>query len=61
MKQLYYVHTEFDDYKLVIKANNADEAENLANDWFCDNISLLGGKLDVEWIVELCDNDEIIE
>ena len=34
MKHLYCAHTEFDDYHIVVKASNADEAENLVKEWF---------------------------
>lgn len=34
-----FAHKEFDDYHIVVKANDASEAESLANDWFCGNIS----------------------
>lgn len=60
MKQLYYVHTEFDDYRIVVKANSADDAEILANDQFYDNISSIDNP-NIDWIVELCDNDEKTE
>lgn len=59
MKRLYCVHTESDNYCLTVKADNADEAEKLAKDWFWDNISLVFEPK--YWFVELCDNDEIIE
>lgn len=60
MKHLYYAHTEFDDYRIVVKANNEDEAENLVKEWFFDNISSFDNS-DVKWIIELCDNDEPLE
>ena len=60
MKQLYYVHTEFNDYCMVVKANNADKAEELAKDWFYDNISSIDSP-NINWIVDVCDNDEVIE
>ena len=60
MKYLYYVHTEFNDYRIVVKATDVDEAESLAKEWFFDNVSSLNGA-DIKWIIELCDNDEIIE
>ena len=59
MKQLYLVHTVYDDHNLIVRADNADEAEELAKDWFWDNISSVFEP--DEWIVELCDNDEVIE
>lgn len=59
MKQLYLVHTVYDDYNLVVRADNVDEAEKQAKDWFWDNIS--SAFESDEWIAELCDNDEVIE
>ena len=60
MKHLYYVHTEFKDYCIVVKASDEDKAEALAREWFFDNISSFDNS-DINWIVEPCDNDEIIE
>ena len=54
------VHTEYNDYILAVKADDADEAEDLAKEWFFANISSLDNS-DIHWIVELCDNDELIE
>lgn len=59
MKQLYLVHTVFNDYNLIVRADDADKAEELARDWYYDNISSVFEP--DEWIVELCDNDEVIE
>lgn len=58
-KQLYVARTE-DGYVLVVKANSADEAENLANYWFLNNVKSLNNH-NINWIVDLCDNDNIIE
>lgn len=54
------VHTEYNDYILAVKADDADEAEELAKEWFFANISSLDNS-DIHWIVEPCDNDEVIE
>lgn len=36
MKQLYVCHTQ-DGYTIAVRVKDADEAENLANQWFFDN------------------------
>lgn len=59
-KKLYVAHTVFNDYWIVVKANNADDAQRLANEWYAGNISALDN-LNIEWLIELCDNDEIVE
>jgi hypothetical protein len=59
-KKLYAAHTVFNDYWIVVKANNADDAQRLANEWYAGNISALDN-LNIEWLIELCDNDEIVE
>lgn len=59
MKQLYVCRTQ-DGYVIVVSAKDADEAEKLANQWFFDNISSINNP-NIDWIIELCDNDEIIE
>lgn len=59
MKKLYVARTE-DGYVLSIKANDADAAEDLAKRWFLDNIKPLSNR-NINWIIDLCDNDEVIE
>lgn len=59
MKQLYVCRTQ-DGYVIVVRANDVDEAEGLANQWFLYNISSIDNP-NIEWIIDLCDNDEIIE
>lgn len=59
MKHLYVCRTQ-DGYTIVVRAKDADEAENLANQWFFDNISSIENP-NIDWIIDLCDNDEIIE
>ncbi len=59
MKKLYVARTE-DGYVLSIKANDADAAEDLAKRWFLDNIKPLSNR-NINWIIDLFDNDEVIE
>ena len=59
MKKLYVARTG-DGYVLSIKANDADAAEDLAKRWFLDNIKPLSNR-NINWIIDLCDNDEVIE
>ena len=60
MKQLYFVHTECYDWRLVVRASDADEAERLALFWYYENAASIGDS-NIRLIVDLCDNDEIIE
>lgn len=54
---LYIVEDE--NYRLVVKANNWNEAKEKANSWFQFKF---GRSLDIKQLqVSICDNDEVIE
>ena len=58
---LYLVHDEDYSYKIVVSAQNANEAlEKLTT--FLNETKQVGELWrDVKWIVVLCDNDKVIE
>ena len=58
MKHLYFVHAQ--DYRIVVRASNEDEARQIVKDWYFDNVSSFDNT-SIDWIVELCDNDKILE
>lgn len=61
MNRLYLLHDEDYSYKIVVSAQNANEALEKLDVFFKDTRQV--GELwrDLTWIVDLCDNDRVIE
>lgn len=59
--KLYLLHDEDYGYKVVVSAQNANEALEKLNTFLQETKQT--GELwrDVKWIVDLCDNDKVIE
>ena len=61
MNKLYLLHDEDYSYKVVVSAQNANEALEKLNT-FLQETKQAGELLrNVRWIVDLCDNDTVIE
>lgn len=61
MNRLYLLHDEDYSYKIVVSAQNANEALEKLDVFLKDTRQV--GELwhDLTWIVDLCDNDRVIE
>jgi len=61
MNKLYLLHDEDYSYKVVVSAQNANEALEKLNTFLQETKQT--GELcrAVKWIVDLCDNDKVIE
>lgn len=61
MNKLYLLHDEDYSYKVVVSAQNANEALEKLDAFFKDTKQV--GELwrDLIWIADLCDNDRVIE
>ena len=61
--RLYLVHDKEYCYRVVINANNSNDAIEKLHKWFEDtkqNREFFNSK-NVKWITDLCDNDVVIE
>ena len=61
--RLYLVHDKDYCYRVVIKANNSEEAIEKLHKWFEEtkqNGEFFSSN-NVKWIADLCDNDKVLE
>lgn len=61
MNKLYLLHDEDYSYKVVVSAQNANEALEKLNTFLQETKQTCELWRDVKWIVDLCDNDKVIE
>ena len=61
MNNLYLLHDEDYNYKIIVSAQNANEALKKLNIFLKETKQVGDLCCNTKWIVDLCDNDKIIE